>query len=406
MSTHRTTITITNKGRTMNRHHSRSGLIVLAGAAGLLVAACGSSAKSTGAATTAPAAATTTAAAPAATTAALASSAAPAATTAAAPAGGASGSTAKGGIPAGGKEVTIEGDVTTLKGKSAGIANLAPVPGAERWSKPLQACLQANGATVDYQDVGGDATKLPTLLEGWSSSSKSAVFNIGIDMSGQDSLIAKFTATKTPFVTWGAGSPAGVVALDANQEEDGRIIASYLVDKLGGKGNVVLVNANNPALQSREKGIKEVFAKNSGIKLTVVGEATGFSAESAQKSTEAALQADPTVKAVIGGFGSLGTGAATAVTAAKSSAIVVSMNGDPEEYAAIRSGGPFKATVADGHEFGGEAACKIAANMLAGKAAPGTPGKPILATSVLVTSDNVPADGKAEPTPRKFYQLG
>ena len=76
-----------------------------------------------------------------------------------------------------------------------------------------------------------------------------------------------------------------------------------------------------------------------------------------------------------------------------------------EEYAAIREGGPFVATVADGHEFGGEAACAIAASMLAGNPAPGEAGVPILATSVLVTADNVPAEGEIESTERKFYQL-
>ena len=312
--------------------------------------------------------------------------------------------TSKGEIPTGGVEVTLSGDVAGWAGKTVGIANLAPVPGAERWSKPLQACIEANGGKVDFQDVGGDATKLPALLEGWAVAKVDAVFNIGIDMTGQDSLITKFNDAKTPVVIWGAGNPAGVVALDANQEEDGRIIGNYLIEKLGGEGDVVLVNAQNPALQSREKGLQEVLA-TSNIKLTVVGEAAGFSAEAAQKSVETALQANPAVKAVVGGFGSLGVGAATAVTAAKSEAIVVSMNGDPEEYAAIREGGAFAATVADGHEFGGEAACQIAAGMIAGGAAPGTAGKSILATSVLVTADNVPAEGSSEGTARKFYQL-
>ena len=312
--------------------------------------------------------------------------------------------TSKGEIPEGGVEVTLSGDVAGWAGKTVGIANLAPVPGAERWSKPLQACIEANGGKVDYQDVGGDATKLPALLEGWAVAKVDAVFNIGIDMTGQDSLITKFSDAKTPVVIWGAGNPAGVVALDANQEEDGRISGNYLIEKLGGEGDVVLVNAQNPALQSREKGLQEVLA-TSNIKLTIVGEAAGFSAEAAQKSVETALQANPAVKAVVGGFGSLGVGAATAVAAAKSEAIVVSMNGDPEEYAAIREGGAFAATVADGHEFGGEAACQIAAGMIAGGAAPGTAGKSILATSVLVTADNVPAEGSSEGTARKFYQL-
>lgn len=313
--------------------------------------------------------------------------------------------TAAGEIPEGGVEVTITGDVSVFAGLEVGIANLAPVAGAERWSRPLEKCLTDAGAIVDFQDVGGDPTKLPGILETWQAAGKAAVFNIGIDMSGQDSLIAQFSETGTPFVIWGAGNPAGVVALDANQEEDGRIIGQYVADQIGGEGDVVLVNANNPALQSREAGIKEVFANFPGINLIMTGEALGFSEESAQTSTEAALQANPDVKAVIGGFGSLGVGAARAVEAAGSSAIVVSMNGDPEEYAAIRAGGAFKATVADGHEYGGQAACEIAASILAGNAAPGQAGVPILASSVLVTADNVPAEGAIEPTQRPFYQM-
>ena len=269
----------------------------------------------------------------------------------------------------------------------------------------LEACLTENGADVDFQDVGGDPTKLPAILDTWLAGGRQAAFNIGIDMSGQESTLAAFGEAGVPFITWGAGNPEGVVSLDANQEEDGRIIARFLVEQLGGAGDVLLVNANNPALQSREAGIGQVFAEYPDINLTVTGDALGFTVEAAQASTEAALQANPDIAAVIGGFGSLGIGAANAVEAAGSAAIVVSMNGDPEEYAAIRAGGPFVATVADGHEFGGAAACQIAASMLAGNPAPGEPGVPILATSVLVTADNVPAEGESESTPRKFYQL-
>ncbi len=377
------------------KHTRRVHVAAMAITIAAVVASCGSDEDT---ASTSTAATTTTAASPPATEAVD--------TTVATTDAGAGGSdTAAGGLPDGAVEVQITGDLSALDGVTAGIANLAPVPGAERWSMPLQECLEANGATVDYQDVGGDPTKLPALLDGWLATETQTVFNIGIDMSGQESVISQFSDAAVPFVTWGAGAPAGVVALDANQVEDGRIIARYIVEQLGGEGDVFLVNANNPALQSREEGIKEVFAEAPGITLTVGGEALGFTAESAQKATESALQANPDIKAVIGGFGSLGVGAATAVDAAGSDAIVVSMNGDPEEYAAIRAGGSFKATVADGHEDGGEAACMIAASMLGGNPAPGDPSLPILTTSVLVTADNVPADGESESTPRLFYQL-
>ena len=47
----------------------------------------------------------------------------------------------------------------------------------------------------------------------------------------------------------------------------------------------------------------------------------------------------------------------------------------------------------------------IAASIIAGGSEPGDPSLPIFATSVLVTSDNVPAEGETETTPRLFYQV-
>jgi ABC-type sugar transport system substrate-binding protein len=306
-------------------------------------------------------------------------------------------------IPEGATEIVPEGDLTTWAGKKVGIANLAPVPGAERFTKIVQACVEANGGTADYQDVGGDPTKLPAILENWISEGVSAVFNAGIDMTGIESLIGQANDANIPILTWGAGNPEGVINLAPEVTEEGRNWGRYLIDALGGEGDVLLVTAQNPALVSREEGLKEVL-EGTNIKLTVTGDPLGFSVEAAQKATETALQANPNIKAVIGAFGSLGVGAAIAVKAANSDAIVLGANGDPEEYDAIRSDGPFKMTLAGGHEFGGEAACKIAAGILGGGSVPGTVGKEIFTTSVIVTADNVPAEGKPEATPRKLYQ--
>ena len=307
-------------------------------------------------------------------------------------------------IPAGATEITPTGDLSVYAGKTVGIANLAPVPGAERFTKIVQACVEANGGTVDYQDVGGDPTKVPAILENWITQGVSAVFNAGIDMTGLESLIQDLNAANIPILTWGAGNPAGVINLTPEVTEEGRNWGRYLIEQLGGEGDVLLVTAQNPALLSREEGLKEVLA-GSNITLTVTGDPLGFSVEAAQKATETALQANPDYKAVIGAFGSLGSGAAIAVEAAGSDAIVLGANGDPEEFDAIRAGGPFKMTLAGGHEFGGEAACQIAAGIIGGGTAPGTPGNEIYTTSVIVTADNVPGAGQAEPTPRRLYQL-
>lgn len=289
------------------------------------------------------------------------------------------------------------------KGKTVGILNLAPVPGATRWSEPLKACLSSHGAKVDLVDVGGDITKAGPTIQGWLSSNIKAVFDIGIPIDGQVSLIKQANDKKVPVILWGAGSPPGTVALDANQTVDGVLIAEYVVNKLNGSGKVVILsNSTNPALRQREQGALAVFSQYRGIKV-LRNEVSTFSVEGAQKLAAATLQANGDTAAFIGAYGDFGIGATNAVSQAHSKAIVVSMNGDPAEYAAIAKGGPFKATIADGHEAGSQLACQTGAVMLGG----GKPlGTHLFLSSVFLDSTNLPAGGKANNDARTVDSLG
>ena len=289
------------------------------------------------------------------------------------------------------------------QGAKVGILNLAPVPGATRWSSPLKSCLTSHGASVDYVDVGGDITKAPSTISGWLSSGVTAIFDVGIPLAGETSLINEAKSKHIPIITWGAGNPKNVVSLDANQTVDGVLIAQYLVNTLGTNFSVALIsNSTNPALASRVAGVKAVLSQYSGVNLTYQ-EVPAFTVEAAQQATTALLQAHPDLGAVIGAYGDYGVGAANAVTAASGHTVVVSMNGDPTEYAAIRSGGPLKATIADGHEAGGQLACETGAVMLKG----GQPvGTHVYLSSVFVDSQNLPPAGQVNTSPRAVETLG
>lgn len=289
------------------------------------------------------------------------------------------------------------------KGKTVGILNLAPVPGATRWSGPLKACLMAHGAKVDLVDVGGDITKAGPTIQGWESSNIKVIFDVGIPIEGQVSLIKQANAKKIPIILWGAGNPPGTVSLDANQTVDGVLIAEYLVNKLNGNGKVVILsNSTNPALRERVQGALAVFSQYRGIKV-LQKQVSTFSVEGAQTLAAATLQANGDTAAFIGAYGDFGVGATNAVSQANSKAIVVSMNGDPEEYADIAKGGPFKATIADGHEAGAQLACQTGAVMLGG----GKPlGTHLFLSSVFVDSTNLPPAGKTNDDPRTVNSLG
>ena len=289
------------------------------------------------------------------------------------------------------------------KGKTVGILNLAPVPGATRWSEPLKSCLESHGAKVNFVDVGGDITKAGPTIQGWLSSNVKAIFDIGIPIDGQVSLIKQANTKNVPVILWGAGSPTGTIALDANQTVDGVLIAEYLVNKLNGSGKVVILsNSTNPALRQRAQGALAVFSQYRGIKV-LQEEVSTFSVEGAQKLAATTLQANSDTAAFIGAYGDFGIGATNAVSQANSKAIVVSMNGDPDEYTDIAKGGPFKATIADGHEAGSQLACQTGAVMLGG----GKPlGSHLFLSSVFVDSANLPPAGKANDDARTVDSLG
>lgn len=292
---------------------------------------------------------------------------------------------------------------TQYKGVRVGILNLAPVPGATRWSDPLKSCLTTHGASVDYVDVGGDITKAAPTIRGWLTSGIKAIFDVGVPLAGEQTLLDQAHAQHIPVITWGAGNPPETVALDANQTVDGVQIAEYLVNKLGTSFSVELLsNSTNPALVSRMAGARAVFDQYPNIKVAYQ-QVPSFSVESAQQSATAVLQAHPNLGAIVGAYGDYGVGAANAVSRAGGKTIVVSMNGDPEEYTAIRSGGPLKATIADGHEAGSQLACETGAVMLGG----GQPvGSHVFLSSTFVDSSNLPPVGQTDNSPRTVETLG
>jgi inositol transport system substrate-binding protein len=63
--------------------------------------------------------------------------------------------------------------------------------------------------------------------------------------------------------------PKGVITVASNDEEAGRLQMQYLADKMGSKGNIVILLGDlaNNSTQNRTKGVKEVLAKYPNIKI-------------------------------------------------------------------------------------------------------------------------------------------
>ncbi len=91
----------------------------------------------------------------------------------------------------------------------------------------------------------------------------------------------------------------GVVIVNEDQVEFGRVMAEWLVKEMGGKGNVLIINgvAGTSVDRDRTIGAKEVFAKNSGI--SIIAEVNGdWDPGKAQQVTSTALSSYPDINGV------------------------------------------------------------------------------------------------------------
>lgn len=318
--------------------------------------------------------------------------------------------TAFGAVPEGATVVELpDPDFSVFEGTTLGIISVVTTPGTLRLTDRLTACVESNGGSVDYQDIGGiNFDQVQPILEGFQAAGVDVVFNLGIDMVGREAIANEFANAGVPFLMFGAVAIPEVVAFDANQKENGRILASLVTKEIGGSGDVLIVNSGplNGALADRETGMEEVFANFPDITTTTV-DPQDFTIETAQAVTETAFQANPGYAAVIGGFSNYGIGVSLALDTLDTDAFVVTADGSDEEYDQMQATDNFLATMDDPHRYVADpAACTVAASMLAGNPPPGAPGIPIIGSSILVTNDEVPAEGDfLESTPRTWYQL-
>lgn len=125
-------------------------------------------------------------------------------------------------------------------------------------------------------------------------------------------------------------------------EEDGRISANFLADKIGDKGTVgILVGSlTAPNHVARVKGFKDEMAKKHPDVKIVFEQPDDDNLEKAVSVTESALQANPDLSGIFGANASAPIGAARAVIAAKRSGktIVVGAGDLPETYQLIKDG--------------------------------------------------------------------
>jgi ribose transport system substrate-binding protein len=138
-----------------------------------------------------------------------------------------------------------------------------------------------------------------------------------------------------------ADSPNQTLYIAMDERQIGRDIAAWLIDSIGGEGQIAMISGPSGAATFRNlaEGFRERAAESAAVEI-VFENSGALTRERGLRVAEDILVAHPGVRGIYGGNDELGLGAAQAVGAAGKTGevIVTGMNGVPPALAAVRRG--------------------------------------------------------------------
>ena len=247
------------------------------------------------------------------------------------------------------------------------------------------------GVDVVVASADGDVARQLNTCEDFISNNVGAIILIPLDSTGLVPAVRNANKAGTPVVTADVAVLGGNVAchVAADNSLGGRLAARYLIDKLGGKGEVfILDNIKVTSISQRSDAFVAEIEKNApGIKV-VERTNVGFTRDACMKASEDLILTYPNLNAIFGAEGTdAGLGAAAAVIAAgkRNDIVVVNFDCEEESIALLKKGGPILADV-----YQNPFAIGYQAMEQAVKAAKGEKVEPEIKTEVkLITADNV-----------------
>ena len=285
-------------------------------------------------------------------------------------------------------------DYSVYKGKTVGIAELAPIEPVTRIDSDLKKCITTNGGKVSAVDVGGDPTKSKSTMQNFIQQKVAAIYNDALDPILIDAEIKAANAARIPTITAWSGETANSVGINGLEFQSAARLAQYMIDRLHGKGTIAMVvSTATSSLRARDNALVGILKEWPNIKVvTTVTADVNSPTESGNKVVKGVLAAHPDIDAIWTDFDGIGEGAASAVKSTSGAhAFVVSFNGDSAALDLIRQpSNPFAATMANDLELTGDVACAEIATMLAGG---NPPAQQIYLDSPIVTKENIPASG-------------
>jgi ribose transport system substrate-binding protein len=292
-----------------------------------------------------------------------------------------------------------------------GAPLFAPLHAAEKELKSVAVTVGDLGNPFFIQIVRGAETKAKEINPNVKSTSLSSNYDVNTQTNQMDNLVSSGVSLIllgaadskgiAPAVKRAKGAGVVVVAVDVGAEggvdatvmsdnrQAGQQGAQYIVDKLKGQGQIVIVNGP-PAtsIQDRVAGALDVFKKNPGIKILSQDQNAGGSRDGGLRVMTDLLTANPKLDAVFAINDPTAIGCDLAAKQAnRSEFFIVGVDGSPDGAAALKSKGSLlEATPAQDPYTMSQKAVEVGADIMKGK-------KPesdtILIPVKLITRENV-----------------
>jgi inositol transport system substrate-binding protein len=253
--------------------------------------------------------------------------------------------------------------------------------------------MEAKAKELDVElitvDAERSALKQVEQVESFIAQGVDAIVMNPCEVEASSPAVKLAMDAKIPIINVNSETTAKPTAfVGSDDTESARIAMKYIVEKLGGKGNVIMMHGymGQAAQIKRDKGAKEILKANPG--LTLLAEQSGeWDRAKAMSLTENWIQSfGPKINAIFAQNDEMGLGVVKALEAAglKNKIIVVSIDAIPDALQAVKKG-TLDATVYQNAKQQGGTAIETAIKAAKGSAFE----KEVLIPFQLVTKENL-----------------
>ena len=257
--------------------------------------------------------------------------------------------------------------------------------GAEAKAKEINPDVKFTALSSNY-DVNNQTNQMDNFI----SSGVDLILLNAADSKGMAPAVERAKAAGITVVAVDVGAEGGVDAtVTSNNKQAGEQAGQFIVDKLKGKGDVIIVNGPPvTAVTDRVAGALEIFKKNPGIKILSQDQNAGGSRDGGLRVMTDLLTAFPKIDAVFAINDPTGIGCDLAAKQAnRSEFFIVGVDGSPDAAAILKARqGLFEASPAQDPFAMAQKAVEVGYDIMQGKKPAETT---ILIPVKLITRDNV-----------------